>query len=205
MLRRNKGEVAESRGDQQYLLLFSRPPDVKRTTFRVEKHVESEDDRWLYLPGLDLVKRIAASDERTSFMGSHLFYEDLSGRSTVADKHTLEEVTETSYVIKSVPRLRGAVEFAEYTAWIDKSNFLPMKFEYKDDTGKVYRRITATKVEEFSGIPTVTEMKVEDLRSEGYTVIQMRFIKYDIALPDSIFSERSLRNPPMKWFARSGA
>ena len=63
-------------GDQLFLVVFSRPADIKGTSFLVHKHPQTEDDRWLYLPALDLVKRISAGDKRTSFVGSHYFYED---------------------------------------------------------------------------------------------------------------------------------
>ena len=76
VLRRNVEEL----GDQQFLVVFSQPSDVRGTVFLVDKHVDRDDDRWLYLPGLDLVKRISAGDKRTSFVGAHYFYEDVSGR-----------------------------------------------------------------------------------------------------------------------------
>jgi hypothetical protein len=53
-------------GDQQFLVVFSQPADVRNTVFLVQKHVDRDDDRWLYLPGLDLVKRISAGDKRPS-------------------------------------------------------------------------------------------------------------------------------------------
>ncbi len=59
-------------GDQDFLVVFSRPSDVRGMVFLVNKHAGGDDDRWLYLPGLDLVKRISAGDKRTSFVGSHL-------------------------------------------------------------------------------------------------------------------------------------
>jgi len=46
----------EDGGDQQFLVVFSQPSDVRNTVFLVDKHVDRDDDRWLYLPGLDLVK-----------------------------------------------------------------------------------------------------------------------------------------------------
>ena len=67
-------------GDQQFLVVFSRPADVRGTVFLVHKKAQAEDDRWLYLPALDLEKRIATSDNRSSFVGSDFFYEDVSGR-----------------------------------------------------------------------------------------------------------------------------
>ena len=68
----------EDNGDQKYFVYFQKPADVRRMTYLVLKHVDpkKDDDRWLYLPALSLTKRIAAGDKRTSFVGSHFFYED---------------------------------------------------------------------------------------------------------------------------------
>ena len=85
ILRRNV--TTQLGGDQQFYVYFHRPADVNKTVFMVWKKVKQEDDRWLYLPALDLVKRIAAGDERTSFVGSDFFYEDVSGRGFDEDPH----------------------------------------------------------------------------------------------------------------------
>jgi predicted RND superfamily exporter protein/outer membrane lipoprotein-sorting protein len=191
----------EDGGDQHYAVLFSRPADVRGTVFLVKKHVGDDDDRWLYLPGLDLVKRIAAGDKRTSFVGSHFFYEDVSGRGIDEDTHELVETTEEHYVVKNTPKDPGGVEFAHWTAWIDKETMLPVKMDYTDETGEIYRRIEALEVESVDGHPTVTVMKVSDLRSGGHTVSQFRNIEYDLGISDDVFTERTLRNPPRNWFS----
>ncbi len=188
--------------DQDFLVHFSRPSDVRNTLFRVVKHIDKSDDRWLYLPGLDLVKRISSGDKRTSFVGAHFFYEDISGRSLNADKHELLESTEQYYVVKNTPHDPTSVEFSFYTVWIDKANWMPMKTEYTDSAGKVYRRIEALEVKDIDGFATATRMKASDLRSGGSTLTEMRYISYDIGLPDAVFSERSLRNPPQQWLKR---
>ena len=202
MLRKNHDENHKSGGDQQYLALFSRPADIKRTVFRVEKHIDKDDDRWLYFPGLDLVKRVSSSDKRTSFVGTHFFYEDVSGRNIDDDFHTLIKTTENYYEIHNKPKDKKSVEFDEYTMWVDKENFLPVKAEYKDDTGEIYRRVESLEVKSINGIPTITKLRADDIRSGGYTIALFRFIKYDIGLTEKVFSERSLRNPPKQWFAR---
>jgi len=190
-------------GDQRYLVVFSRPADIRGTVFRVEKHVGADDDRWLYLPALDLVKRIAAGDKRTSFVGSHFFYEDISGRGLDEDNHRLVETTDTHYIIESTPKAPDEVAFARYRTWIDRESFLPMKTEYQRQSGEVYRRMEVTRVETIDGYPTGTEVRMSDLDSGGYTITQFRFSQYDVGLPDDIFSERSLRNPPRRWLRRS--
>jgi hypothetical protein len=193
----------EDGGDQQFLVLFSYPADVRKTVFLVHKHVgAADDDRWLYLPDLDLVKRIAAGDKRTSFVGSHFFYEDVSGRALDEDEHVLVETTDEHYVVRNVPRDPKSVEFSEYTVWIDRSNWMPVRTEYKDATGEVYRRVEALEIERIDGHPTATRMKVSDLARNAHTINEMRFIHYDVGLPEQIFTERSLRNPPREWFRR---
>ncbi len=188
-------------GDQDYAVLFSRPADVRNTVFLVNKHVGKDDDRWMYLPDLDLVKRIAAGDKRTSFIGSDFFYEDISGRAVEEDTHELVEATDLQYVVRNTPVDAGSVEFTSWTVWIDKETFLPMKMEYYDERGEPYRRIETLEAEEIGGNPTVTRMKVSDLRSGGSTVSEFRNVEYDLGIPESVFTERTLRNPPRRWFS----
>jgi hypothetical protein len=195
----------EEGGDQQFLVVFSQPSDVRGTVFLVDKHVDRDDDRWLYLPGLDLMKRISAGDKRTSFVGAHYFYEDVSGRGPDEDTHELVETSEQFYVLKHVPVDANSAEFAEYVTWIDRESMLPMKIDYTDGAGKLYRRVEVLEVEEIDGHPTVTTSRVSDLQSGGKTDMQFRYIKYDVGLPDSVFTERSLRNPPREWLERPGS
>ena len=192
----------EDGGDQQFLVVFSQPSDVRNTVFLVNKHVDRDDDRWLYLPGLDLVKRISAGDQRTSFVGAHYFYEDVSGRSPADDTHELVETTDEFYILRHLPKSGQSVEFTSYTTWIDRETFLPMKIEYENASGSLYRRVEVLKIEDFDGHPTVTASRVSDLLANGTTDMQFRYIQYDTGIPEQVFTERSLRNPPREWLNR---
>ena len=192
----------EDGGDQQFLVVFSQPSDVRNTVFLVDKHVDRDDDRWLYLPGLDLVKRISAGDKRTSFVGAHFFYEDVSGRRATDDVHELLETTDEHYIIKHVPKDAQSVEFISYVTWIDRESFLPMKIEYKNASDVLYRRVEVMSVELVDGHPTVTASRVSDLLGGGTTDMQFRYIQYDAGMPEQVFTERSLRNPPREWLKR---
>lgn len=197
LLRRNGEE-----GRQDYLVVFSRPSDVRGTVFLVHKNPGADDDRWLYLPGLDLVRRIAPGDKRTSFVGSHVYYEDVSGRHLGDDTHELAEVTDEHYVIRSTPKDPGSVEFAAFNTWVDRETYLPMKSEYEREDGKVYRRMEVLTVEEIDGYPTGTRMRMEDLDEGGHTLVEFRFSRYDLGIPEDVFTERSLRSPPRRWLQR---
>ncbi len=189
-------------GDQEFLVIFSRPSDVRGTVYLVKKKVGRDDDRWLYLPGLDLVKRISAGDERTSFVGAHYFYEDVSGRGPDEDTHELIETTAQEYVLRHSPKNTSDVEFVSYITWIDRETFLPKKIEYTDAAGKVYRRVEVLKTENIQGYPTVISSRTTDLSTGGYTDMQFRHIAYDLGIPGEVFTERSLRNPPRQWLKR---
>ncbi|MBN2581768.1 MAG: outer membrane lipoprotein-sorting protein [Planctomycetes bacterium] len=190
-------KTIEDGGDQKFFVYFHQPSDVRKMTYLVWKHVgDKDDDRWLYMPALDLVKRIAASDKRTSFVGSNFLYEDISGRGTDEDTHTLTETTDKHYVLKNVPKDPKAVEFASYTLWIDKTTFLPAKAEYVNDQGKVYRTVEALEIKTIDGFPTVVKSVAKDVASGGETVSEFSEIRYNIDLKDDVFEERSLRRPP---------
>ena len=195
ILRRNTGDALQ---DQQFYIHFNQPTDIADTAFLVEKHIGQDDDRWLYLPALDLVRRIASSDERTSFVGSHFFYEDVSGRSPDEDTHELIETSDVYYVLKSVPKKSGDVEFAYFTSWIHKASSLPIKTEYTNSKGEVYRTYEALKVETIDGIPTVVQSKMTDNNRGGFTTLTYETVQYNNGIKASIFTERSLRNPPTR-------
>jgi outer membrane lipoprotein-sorting protein len=194
ILRKNTGEG----GEQKFYVYFKEPADVRNQVFMVWKEVEQgkDDSRWLFLPALNLVKPIAPGDKRTSFVGSDFVYEDVSGRALWEDTHELVEETDTQYVIKNTPKNPGAVDFSEYTVSIDRETFLPIKAEYLDKNGKLYRRVEATKIETVQGFSTVIESRVDDLARGGHTVNTFSNIQYDTGLKEMIFTERFLRRPP---------
>ncbi len=186
-------------GDQRFYVYFHAPADVANMAFLVHKHPGGDDDRWLYMPALDLVKRIASADKRTSFVGSDFFYEDVSGRALDEDRHELVKTTDAYYVLKHTPKKPGSVEFASYEMYVHKGTFLPTKVEYKDSKGEVYRVMTVDSVKTVQGHPTVTQATMLDKRSGSKTVVKYGSPRYDLGLTPSVFTERYLRRPPTKY------
>lgn len=205
MLRRNETEG----GNQKYFIYFHKPGDVRRMTFMVWKYPSKEDDRWIFIPAVDLIKRIAADDKRSSFVGSDFTYEDISGRDVASDTHSLLRSEKLAgrgcYVIESIPK-----ELSEYTkrlSWIDKKTFLPLKEEYYDVQNELFRVFTADKIEDIKvgeGIdenvfPTVTRRTMENLKTGHRTEVVYSSVSYNLGLKDKDFSERHMRRPPRSW------
>lgn len=191
ILRLNEGDQ-----DQKFYVYFQAPADVRKMAFLVWKNAGRDDDRWLWLPALNLKKRIAPGDKRTSFVGSDFYYEDVSGRGLEEDSHQLVEETADAYLIRNEPKDPGSVEFAHYLVWIDKTDFLPRKAEYYNPQGELYRRVEALRVETVGGHPTVMESQASDLKAGTSTLNSFSNVSYDIGLNSRIFSERFLRRPP---------
>ncbi|ESQ09436.1 MAG: outer membrane lipoprotein-sorting protein [Thiohalocapsa sp. PB-PSB1] len=201
VLRRDDGPDRGGNGCkvQKYYVYLRRPADLKNTVFMAWKQPAGSDERWLYLPALDVVKRIAASDKRTSFVGSDFYYEDITGRDITADRHKLERTTEQYHVLKSTPRPDERVEFAYYRVWIHRDSLIPVKVEYYRANDDLYRVYEAQKVETIQGHPTVVQSRMRDLDSGDQTVLHFKRVKYDIGLPASIFTERYLRQAPAQY------
>jgi len=195
---KGKGDYEET-GEQKLYVYFLRPADVNKMVFMVWKYVSRDDDRWLYLPALDLVKRIASTDKRTSFAGSDFFYEDVSGRDITEDTHELIEVTDKFYVLKNTPKKPDTVEFSYFTMWIHKKSFLPIKTVFFDKQGKEHRTYEALKVEMVQGFPTVTKSRMKNVKTGGETLMEYAKVEYDLDFPQDIFTERYLRKAPRKY------
>ena len=190
-------------GDQKYFIYFHRPADVREMAFMVWKYPGRDDDRWLFIPAIKLVRRIAADDSRSSFVGSDFTYEDVSGRDLAADTHTLvgEKTLDGKicYAVESVPKQEKGAEYRRKVSWIDKETFLSLKEEYFDRRDEVYRIFTADRVEEVSGFPTVVKRTMADVKKGHRTEVTFEPVEYNVGLPEDLFSERYLRRPPARW------
>jgi len=199
MLRKDYGPAG---GEQKYYIYFHRPADVKKMTFMVHKHPDRNDDRWLFVPAINMTRRIAARDKASSFVGSDFSYEDISGRDPEDDTHILEgEKTYRGrkvFVIKNVPRQQD-VNYSYKISWIDVENYLPLKEEYYDIRGELMRIFTADKIEEIAGQPTITKRTMKNVQSGHRTEVEFLKAEYNIGIDDRLFSERYLKRPPVKW------
>ncbi len=196
MLRKN-----EAGGDQRYYLYFHGPADVRGTVFMVYKYPMKEDDRWLFLPALNLVQRVAARDSRSSFVGSDFSYEDVSGRDVEADTHKVlrTEALENrqTVVIESVPAREA--DYSKKLSWIEQATSLPLKEEYYDLQGALYKIFTADEIREVQGFPTATKRTMTNVKTGHKTEVTFENVAYNLGLGEEIFTERALRKPPEKW------
>ena len=193
----------EDGGEQKYFLYFLQPGDVRDMTFMVWKHPQRDDERWLFIPAIKLVRRIAANDKRSSFVGSDFSYEDVSGREVEEDDHTfVREETRNGrpvFVIRSVPKDDKSSDFSYRLAWIDKENSVLWQEEYYDKRSQLYRVFTADEVKQVEGQWTAVKRTMKNVQNGHRTEVTFVEVDYNVGLDDSLFSERYLQNPPARW------
>jgi len=199
-------------GEQRYLLYFHEPGDVRRLTCMVQKHVGRTDDRWMFVPVANRVRRVTAP-ERSRFLGSDFVREEFSGRDAAADSHAVARMESWKgrrcYVVESTPREKGT-EYARCTSWIDAANFLPLRQEFRGEQGELLRVYTADRVTELRGAggaryPTALIRTMTDGAGDHWTRLTYESVNYDIGLRESDFSEAHMQEPLSAWLPEKGA
>lgn len=185
-----------SDGLTRSLIVFHRPASVKDTRFLVLEQKGRPDDKFIYLPALRRVRRIAAEEGGQSFMGSDFTYDDMSSRDIDDDVHTLlrEENLDgvTCYVVKSVPTDAKNSQYHHRVSWVRKDNFIPIRVEMYEDEKTILKVLAIEKLEKIEGIwtPMVTVMK--NVKTGHATRLEIQKIKYNEELPDALFSQKFL-------------
>lgn len=123
---------------ERNLLFFLEPSDVRGTGFLVFDYDDPKrsDDQWLFLPSMNKSKRIAGSDQSSSFMGSDLSYADMSSRNL--DEWTYELLGEERVGDEPVWRVRATAANPEV---IDRTGYTESVVYVQQSNHQVIRAI----------------------------------------------------------------
>jgi outer membrane lipoprotein-sorting protein len=175
------------------VIVFQRPETVAGTRFLTMENPGSADDRWIFLPGVGKVRRMAASEGSSSFVGTDFSYDDIASasRSADLDTHTLlrEENMDNAacYVIQSVPK-DSSYQYSKMLLWIAKDTKLTLKIELYDKKNTLVKVAEMSGIKEVQGRITTTVTKMTTLAAGTATTIFMDIIKYDDPIPEPVFT-----------------
>ncbi|MDR2730631.1 MAG: outer membrane lipoprotein-sorting protein [Treponema sp.] len=175
------------------VIVFQRPANVAGTRFLTMDTASGGSDRWIYLPSLDRVRRIAASESGGSFMGTDFSYDDISSmdRDISLDTHTIlrEEMLNGTpcYVIQSVPK-DSSYQYSKTISWIDKASFLIYKSEMYNRRNELVKMMEMSDFKDVQGRLTPMQTKISTVTAGSSTTIYMEIIKYDDPIPEGVFT-----------------
>lgn len=179
------------------LIVFEAPPEVRDTGFLVWSHDEpgADDERWVYLPALRKVRRVAGRDRGKSFVGTDFSYDDLADRSVDDDEHRLIRTEERdgvrSYVVESTPRDPDS-PYGSRVQYVDGARWVPTRIDYHDRSGRLQKTLDA-RWQQVDGIWAWERLEMRDERSGHRTLVELTEVEHGIGLPDDVFAETSLR------------
>jgi hypothetical protein len=183
------------------LMRFKYPADIRGTGFLVLEHPAADDERFLYLPALGRVRRIAGEEKQDSFVGSDFTYEDMGGRELDDYTYkTLEDsVTWTSPSGERRPawklesRARDAnATYPRVVSTVLKDIFVVVGAESFNRRDEVVKQFEVKSLRQVSGIWTALELTMRNLRDRTSTDLSVTKAEYNVGLKEADFSRRAL-------------
>ena len=195
---RLRGE--KGKGDRA-LIRFTYPNDIRNTAFLVWEHPDADDERFLYLPALGRVRRIAGQEKDESFVGSDLSYEDIGGRD-IADytyAFTADNVSwiapdgtrHPAWLLESRAKDANA-EFPRSVSFVLKDRFVITAADVFNRRNERVKHFEVKKLERVEGIWTVLDLVMSNERDGTRTELTISSIDYNIGLTEQDFSRRQL-------------
>ncbi len=186
------------------VIVFTTPKDVAGTGYLMFDYAEDangnkqDSDNWLYMPAMKKTRRIASSGSESegSFMGTDFTYQDMGDRSLSKYDYKLlgEESVDgvACYKVECVSKAHTEKD-PRYITYISKSDYSMRKCEFYDRQDQLHRVLTCTDFVTIKGFTTAQKMKMENVQTGTWSLIETKNIAYDEEdLDDSLFTVAAL-------------
>ncbi len=189
---------------EKQVIVFTTPKDVAGTGYLMFDYEEDANgnkkdaDNWLYMPAMKKTRRIASSGSESegSFMGTDFTYQDMGDRSI--NKYTYELLGEESvdgvecYKVECLSK-EGTEKDPRYISYIAKKDYILRKCEFYDRQNQLHRVLTCTDFTTIKGFTTAQKMKMENVQTGSWSLIESKNITYDDGdIDDSLFTVAAL-------------
>jgi hypothetical protein len=184
------------------LIRFTYPNDIRGTGFLVWEHPQADDERFLFLPSLGRVRRIAGTETQESFVGSDFTYEDIGGREF--DEYTYAIVDENAswtppaggaprpaWRLES-RRKNASAEFPRVVSLILKDSFFLVQAEIYNRRNEKQKVYTVRRLEQIKGIWTAMDSEMTNALEKSRTELLVEKTDYNVGLKEADFSRREL-------------
>ncbi len=184
---------------------FQKPDSIEDTRFLQVENEKRDDDKWIYLPALGRVRRIASNQGDQAFVGSDFTYDDMDSRDVEEDKHKL--IKEEKYngyscwVVRSIPKNLQDSQYSKRISWITKKHLVPVKVEMYDKKSEELLKVMKVKkdIKKINGIWTPIYTVMENVQTDHSTRLYVKgnqkrlFIEYNKKISPKRFTKRFIK------------
>ena len=200
--RGNPGASPTAPDGDRLLIRFTYPNDIRGTGFLVWEHPSAEDERFLYLPSLGRVRRIAGTETQESFVGSDFTYEDIGGREF--DEYTYALLDENATwtppsggAARPAWRLESkrkdtSAQFPRVVSLVLKDSFMVVQADIYNRRNEKQKTYTVRRLEQIERIWTAMESEMSNALEKSRTELVIEKMDYNAGVKEADFTRREL-------------
>jgi outer membrane lipoprotein-sorting protein len=176
--------------EQSFITILYPNKDKGISTLKKNKQM------WNYFPKINKVIKIPPSMMMGSWMGSDFTNDDLVKENTYQDDYSAKmlQEDESQYYIELTPRAETVTVWGKVVLTVEKKRTIPLKEIFYNEKGEQVRIITFDKVQKVQNKELPMRLTLESLKKKGHkTIVEYIDVKFDMKLPDNIFSLRNLK------------
>lgn len=194
---------------KRVLMKFFYPQDIRNTgILNVERPQEKYDTQFLYLPAVKKMRRMSSANKAQRWVGSDFLLEDIQEiKFDDWNYRRLEDDLfdkQPCYVVEWQPKKDTETVYGKEIYWYRKEGYLPVRIDYYDKKGKLWKRASMYDIRYNQGVWTAWVVKMEDFDADHTTINYRRWILYDTQLPDNYLTTRNLEKDISSYNLPSG-
>lgn len=172
------------------------PQDVKDTRFLFFERVNAPDEQHMYIPLVKRAIQIADETRKQAFLGSDFYVSDLVAPEV--DSYTYRFVGDDEVLgrkcrlVESVPKDLERAVYGKSVGCVDTGDLIVLRTELFDKKGDLIKVWAMKKLQKIDGFWTPLEQEMVNVKDNTSSTITVKQIKYNVELPDDIFSRARL-------------
>lgn len=179
-------------GSEKAFIEFTNPED------KGTKYLKLSGELWMRFPDAEDTIKISGHMLRESMMGSDFSYEDVMENEELLKKYSVKVLgseiinNRDCYLLELIAKEKN-ITYAKRKLWVDKENFVVLKSQLFSLSGKLLKESVMENVKKYDDRYYATKVTMMNkLVKNSSTIFEMIDIKFDVDIPDNIFSKRSL-------------
>jgi hypothetical protein len=175
------------------LIVLLEPEGLQNNALLIGHRGDGEATLWISAPALPRVRGITPVDAYERFLRTDFTYSDLGfvpRRSTYRFFGEEQLAGVRAYKLEEVPRDQWY--YSRILTWVATDSLLPLRREYYDLAGQLWKTEVFEQVTVIDGVPTPLQIRMQDLQQGTTTELQLREVRFDVDLPDTLFQPQRL-------------